>query len=274
MRTIALWCLLCAVAWAQPPKVVVDVAIDGNQAKQDDKPLLPDDFGQASRSVQYTMSQPDTAVATLYTADGNWCAPCKQQEQILRDGNVPKELYRVVKLGREDFAAYPQVSSVPTWVPDDGSTAYVGPRTADGLTAWLTALRQRSAAKSPDNRTFHVDGEDTKDIFLALEEIARQTQDGAPQATQGWIPTVPVDIDDSLLKILDSLLSSDGYTAGGVKLSWGTGKRSITFDPGMQVRFKKYVEVDLVVERIDVDGRLVTLTLDGTIVNTLTVRLK
>jgi hypothetical protein len=283
MRILLAWMLLISVCVAQPPKVVVDIAAEGQKAKQDDKPVLPDDFGAQVRSaaIAYKITEPSEevvtaggAVATLYTADGNWCAPCKQQAQILSEGNVPSHLYRIVKLRQSDFP-HSHVKSVPTWVPDDGGPSHTGPRTAEGLTQWLTALSQKSVVpKSPHGRVFEVDGTDTKSIFSALEEVARREQDGSPQAVQGWLPAIPVDVDDSLLQVMDALLSKEGYARNGFQASWGAGKHRISFDPGMSVRFKKYVEVDLIVKSIEVDGRVVTLSLEGPIINTLTVRLK
>ena len=81
MRWIALFCVLVSVypCYGQPPKVVVDVAVAATQAAKDDQPVLPDDFGQASRAVSAKwMASESTGElqpgCTLYTADGD-CVP-------------------------------------------------------------------------------------------------------------------------------------------------------------------------------------------------------
>jgi len=81
-------------------------------------------------------------------------------------------------------------------------------------------------------------------------------------------------VNDDLLKVLDALLGKDGYTGNGLQVKWPAGKRRLTFEPGITVVFRKVVEVDATITAIEIDGRDVTLSLAGTLLKQLTVRLK
>jgi hypothetical protein len=277
MRWIALFCVLVSVypCYGQPPKVVVDVAVAATEAAKDDQPVMPDDFGQASRAVSAKWQAVESSGelqpgCTLYTADGDWCAPCKQQAKILikaggmtKDG-VPIWPFKIVKTNE---------MIVPQWVSDTGDVEpMIGPREA-GLKEWIERRAKKAAENSPDKLVVEVDGSDSRSIVLALAESIRRQDDTQP-AVQGFLPAVPLDVNDDLLKVLDALIGKDGYTGEGFSVKWPAGKRKVTFEPGIQVWFRKVVEVDATITAIEIDGREVTLSLSGTLLSQLTVRLK
>jgi thiol-disulfide isomerase/thioredoxin len=277
MRWIALFCVLVSVypVYGQPPKVVVDVAIAATEAAKDDQPVMPDDFGQAARAVSAKWQAVESSGelqpgCTLYTADGDWCAPCKTQAKILiklggmtADG-VPIWPFKIVKTNE---------MTVPQWVSDTGDVEpMIGPREA-GLKEWIERRAKSAADNSPDKLVVEVDGSDSRSIVLALAEAVRRQDDTQP-AVQGFLPSVPLDVNDDLLKVLDALIGKDGYTGEGFSVKWPAGKRKVTFEPGIQVWFRKVVEVDATITAIEIDGREVTLSLSGTILSQLTVRLK
>jgi hypothetical protein len=277
MRWIALFCVLVSVypVYGQPPKVVVDVAVAATEAAKDDQPVMPDDFGQASRAVSAKWQAVESSGelqpgCTLYTAAGDWCAPCKQQEKILikaggmtKDG-VPIWPFKIVKTNE---------MTVPQWVSDTGDVEpMIGPREA-GLKEWIERRAKSAAENYPDKLVVEVDGSDSRSIVLALAESIRRQDDTQP-AVQGFLPAVPLDVNDDLLKVLDALIGKDGYTGEGFSVKWPAGKRKVTFEPGIQVWFRKVVEVDATITAIEIDGRDVTLSLSGTLLSQLTVRLK
>lgn len=267
-------------AMAQPPKVAVDVAVVATQAAKDDQPVLPDDFGTKT-SIAATWTAAESAETlmpgvTLRTTDGSFrCIPCEQQYKILiaaggmtADG-TPVWPFRIEKTNKY---------AVPTWVPDgvdDGSNQIlIGVREAVSLKKWIEShAKKEVASNSPEKWIVDVDGSDSRAIFLALVEALRR-QDDAQSTATGFLPAIPIDLNDDLLKVLDALLSKDGYTGKGFQVAWPEGKRRMTFEPGISVTVRKVVEVDATVTAIEIDGREVTLSLTGTIVKELTVRLK
>lgn len=265
----------------QPPKVAVNVAVAATQAAKDDQPALPDDFGtQTGIAATWTVvsESPDTLVpgVTLRTADDTFrCLPCERQAKILieaggmtKDG-VPIWPFRIVKT--HEYA-------VPTWVPDgvpdDSDQILVGVREPVSLKKWIDAHAKKSSSNnSPEKWRVDVDGSDSRVIVLALAEALRRQEAAQPVVT-GFLPAIPIDLDDDLLKVLDALLSKDGYTRNGFEVVWPVGKRRMTFEPGIHVTVRKVVEADATVMAIEIDGRDVTLSLNGKILKQLTVRLK
>lgn len=277
MRWIALFCVLASVypCYGQPPKVVVDVAVAATEAAKDDQPVMPDDFGQAARAVSAKWQAVESSGelqpgCTLYTADGDWCAQCKLQAKILikaggmTEDGVPIWPFKIVKTNE---------MTVPQWVSDKNDVEpMLGAREA-GLKDWIERRAKKAAENSPDKWVVEVDGSDSRSIVLALAEAVRRQDDTQP-AVQGFLPAVPLDVNDDLLKVLDALIGKDGYTGEGFSVKWPAGKRKVTFEPGIQVWFRKVVEVDATITAIEIDGREVTLSLSGTILSQLTVRLK
>ena len=269
---------------AQPPKVVVDVAVAATEAAKDDQPVMPDDFGQAARAVSATWKPVESAGVlqpgcTLYTSEPingkEWCQGCGLQKQILiklggmtPDGE-PIWPFRIVRVKRES-----QEITIPQWVPDDDTDVepMIGAREA-GLKDWIERRAKKAVENCPDKMVVEVDGSDSRSIVLALAESIRRQDDTQP-AVQGFLPAVPLDVNDDLLKVLDALIGKDGYTGEGFSVKWPAGKRKVTFEPGIQVWFRKVVEVDATITAIEIDGREVTLSLSGTILSQLTVRLK
>lgn len=274
--------ILSVAALAQPPKVAVEVAGAAVQAAKQDQPTLPDDFGQASRNVAATWtpveSESTGPAVTLITAEGNWCGPCNVQRKILKeaggidnDGN-PKWGFNILRVTQDN----PLVEGgVPRWVvdgDDDGSETLTGAREAVSLKAWIEG-QNRVAKNSPSQWIVEVDGSSSACIVSAVAEALRRQDDTAP-AVQGFLPPIPVDVNDDLLTVLDAFVSRDGYVREGLRVTWPAGKRKMTFEPGVNVWVRKVVEVDATVTAIEIDGREVTLSLSGTLVNKLTVRLK
>lgn len=265
-----------ALAIAQPPKVAVDVAVVATEAAKEDQPILPDDFantGEANR-VNATWSQSGMIPGvTLRTTDGSFpCAPCEQQKQILIEaGGMTKDGVPIWPFRIEPTAEF----RVPSWVPDGGDESKIlyGVREPKTLKLWIEGYAKKVSGNSPENVTVSVDGSDSRAIFLALAECIRRQDDTQP-AAQGFLPAIPIDVNDDLLKVLDALLTKEGYTGKGFQVSWPVGKRSMTFEPGISVTVRKIVEVDAQVTAVVIDGRDVTLSLSGTIVKNLTVRLK
>ena len=275
--------LLIFPVYGQPPQVAVEVATATVKAAEDDQPALPDDFGQASRQVSAKwiaegVSGELVPGVTLFTGDlidgKEWCQPCIQQTNILiKAGGMtangdPIWPFKVVKTNE---------MTVPQWVPDGedagSSKILVGPREAKSLELWIKAYAKQPSSNCPVSAVVEVDGSDSRAIVLALAESLRRQEDTQP-AVQGFLPAVPLDVNDDLLKVLDALLGKDGYTGNGLQVKWPAGKRRLTFEPGITVVFRKVVEVDATITAIEIDGRDVTLSLAGTLLKTLTVRLK
>jgi len=287
MRWIA--CVLVSLlyvfpAYGQPPAVAVPVVAAAVQAAKEDQPTLPDDFGQASRQVSATWEPVPVESAalepgcTLYTGDlidgKEWCPACGLQKKILiklggmtADGE-PIWPFKIVR-----FTPDRAEMTVPQWVADDGSVEPMIGARESGLKEWIERRAKKPVANSPDKAVVSVDGSDSRSIVLALAESLRRQDDTQP-AVQGFLPAVPLDVNDDLLKVLDALLSKDGYTGNGLKVNWPVGKRKLTFEPGVNVVFRKVVEVDATITAIEIVDREVTLSLTGTILKQLTVRLK
>ena len=273
----------CGLILAQPPKVAVDVATAATEASVADQPIMPDDYGQRSGTAPVMAkwnsgNVPVTGYVvpgvTLYTTDGSFpCVPCKVQERILIEagGMTPdgKPIWPF-KIERVNDR------SVPQWVPDDGTATLSGPREAVSLQKWILAYAKspvQSENKYLDKLVVEVDGSNSHAVMMALAESIRRESDTQPAVT-GFLPAIPVDVNDSLLKVLDSLLGKEGYNGSGLKVVWPVGNRKMTFEPGLQVNFKRFIEIDATVHSIAINGRDVTLALSGTLVKELTVRLK
>lgn len=129
------------------------------------------------------------------------------------------------------------------------------------------------ASNPPSEWVVHVDGSTSRDVLSAIAEAVRRESDTQP-AVQGFLPAIPVDIDDGILDLLDSLMSPDGYRKDGIQVYWGNGPRKIILEPGLYLKFRKVVEVDATVHSLTVDGKTIVAELSGTLVSKLTVKLK
>lgn len=278
MLVVGISVCFCGLIHAQPPKVAVDVAVVATEAAKEDQPILPDDFAQAGglvRAEWESVPWNDGVGVTLYTSDGDWCAACKKQELILKQAGgmktdgTPVWPFRVRHV--DDRA-------VPVWIADTGESIQ-GVREPKTLKVWIEHYSNKAKSNiaqsnnCPEKMVVTVDGSDSRAVLLALHEAIRRQEDTQPAVT-GFLPAIPIDLDDSLLKTLDGMLSKDGYAAGGLKLVWPAGERKISFEPGLSASFTKVVEVSATVHSISINGRDVTLQLSGTIIKELTVRLK
>lgn len=277
----------CGLILAQPPKVAVDVATAATEASVADQPVMPDDYGQRSNTAPVMAKWNSGTVpvtgyvvpgVTLFTADDRPedpfpCAPCKQQARILIEaGGMTPDGKPIWPFKIE----YVRDRSVPQWVPDNGDAPLSGAREAVSLHKWILAYAKspvKSENKYPDKLVVEVDGSDSHAVMMALAESIRRQSDTQPAVT-GFLPAIPVDVNDSLLKVLDSLLAKEGYNGSGLKVVWPAGNRKMTFEPGLQVTFRKFIEIDATVNAIAISGHDVTLFLSGTLVKELTVRLK
>lgn len=273
----------CGLIAAQPPKVAVDVATAATEASVADQPIMPDDYGQRSGTAPVMAkwnagTVPVTGYVvpgvTLFTTDGSFpCAPCKVQERILIEAGgmtpdgKPIWPFKIERVGDRE---------VPQWVPDNGDAPLSGAREAVSLHKWILAYAKspvQSGNKYLDKLVVEVDGNDSHAVMMALAESIRRESDTQPAVT-GFLPAIPVDVNDSLLKVLDSLLGKEGYKSSGLSVVWPAGNRKMTFEPGLQVNFQKFIEIDATVHSIAINGRDITLSLSGTLVKELTVRLK
>ena len=102
---------------------------------------------------------------------------------------------------------------------------------------------------------------DSKSIAAALVAHVQRHSKGEEGVSQGILPTVPIDLPDSFLAIIDGMLDQDGANpVSGVRLKWGEGERSITFSPRVELTLRKIVELDIAVDKITVNGREVTIS--------------
>jgi hypothetical protein len=120
-----------------------------------------------------------------------------------------------------------------------------------------------------------VDGSSSSAVVAALvEHLSRAGMAESARVAQSWLPEIDVDVNDPMLKVLDGILSAKGLEIGGAKISWPAGKRSIAFDPPIDVSYRKILEVSAAVKAVEVSGREVTLRLNGRLISDLKVILK
>lgn len=229
---------------------------------------------------------------TLFTSDGTWrCGQCDIQKRNLSGENVSFD-FKTMKVPAEGRSP---TGSVPFWLGADGST-FEGAMTATQLETWAklhgrhadpAKTHASSAVESQTQKpitTVEIDGSSSSAVLAALfehinrSEIAHKSSSSdsskSPQAIQGWLPEIDIDLDDPMLKILDAMMSADGYTMGGLKVSWPAGKRAVVFDPPVDVAYRKVLEVTSRVKSIEVNGREVLVRLDGRLIQDLRVKLK
>lgn len=230
----------------------------------------------------------------LFTSDGSWhCGPCVTQENYLKQSppSFDFETFGVPRDGPSPSG------STPCWQGADGSI-FIGPMNAAKLEAWAKlhgkqadpektqAIEAVSNSSEKPVTTVEVDASSSSAVLLALiehvnrSEVAHKSNASdistpkAGPAVRGWLPEIDVDLDDPMLKILDAMLSKDGYQLGGMKVSWPAGKRAIVFDPPVDVAYRKVLEISSKVKSIEVNGREVVIRLDGRLIQDLKVRLK
>lgn len=257
------------------PDAAARTAAAAQLASEEDAPVLPDDFAKNDPPrISATWEQPAAAVAAgefvLYTSDGTWfCGACNTQKSYLDRGSLSFG-YRTV--GVPSGGKSP-TGSVPVWKAPDG-TLLSGACSVSYLNQWAARHQPAAVAStSPDESTVVV-SVDAASPAAALQALAAHVQrhSAAESAVQSWLPEIDVDVDDAVLKLLDSMLSADGLKTGGLSVKWPAGVRSVTLSPAAELRFKKIVEIDVQLTKVTVDGRKVTFALSK--FPDLTVRLK
>ena len=291
------------VAAGPPPKVLLDVDVSVQQAIEDEAPVLPDDFAKNDPpriSAEWSELIPPEVVkddagesagkagqkiATLFTSDGTWkCRACDIQAWYF-SVSPPKFAYQTVKVPAQGQSPS---GLVPYWVAPDG-TGFEGHMDTKALEKWIAEHTPKEGTEVPKDageevkafQVVKVDGSSSSAVLAAvLENVARTelmkagklSPSGAVAST--WLPEIDVDLDDPMLKVLDGLLSRDGMQLGGGKISWPAGKRVLSFDPPIDVSYRKILEVSATVKAIEVNGREVVVRMGGRLVPDLKVILK
>lgn len=289
-----------------PPKASVDVDASAQQAIEEEAPVLPDDFAKNDPprvSAEWLEFIPPEVVkddagdsgesagkagqktATLFTTDGTWpCRACDLQAGNL-SASKPKFAFTTVPVP----AAGPSPSGAcPCWVAPDGTT-YSGYMDTKTLEKWIaehtpkegTEVSEDAGEEVKGIQIVKIDGSSSSAVVAAiLDNVARTelmkagklSPSGAVAST--WLPEIDIDLDDPMLKVLDGLLSRDGMQLGGGKISWPAGKRVVSFDPPIDVSYRKILEVSATVKAIEVNGREVVVRMGGRLVPDLKVILK
>lgn len=290
------------IAGGPPPKVLLDVDVSIQQAIEEEAPVLPDDFAKNDPpkvSAQWmefippevvkTDGKAGQKIATLFTSDGTWkCRACDIQTGHF-SASPPKFSYETVKVPAQGQSP---TGLVPYWVAPDG-TGFEGYMDTKTLEKWIADHTPKEGAEvSKDSgekvneelkglQIVKIDGSSSSAVVAAiLDNVARTelmkagklSPSGAVAST--WLPEIDVDLDDPMLKVLDGLLSKDGMTLGGGKISWPAGKRVISFDPPIDVSYRKILEVSATVKAVEVNGREVVVRMGGRLVPDLKVILK
>lgn len=298
------------IAGGPPPKVLLDVDVSIQQAIEEEAPVLPDDFAKNDPprvSAEWLEFIPPEVVkddagdsdesagkagqkiATLFTSDGTWkCSACNVQAGYI-SASQPKFAYQTVKVPAQGQSP---TGLVPYWVAPDG-TGFEGFMDTKTLEKWIadhtpkegTEVSKDAGEEITDDvkglQIVKIDGSSSSAVVAAiLDNVARTelmkagklSPSGAVAST--WLPEIDVDLDDPMLKVLDGLLSRDGMTLGGGKISWPAGKRVISFDPPIDVSYRKILEVSATVKAVEVNGREVVVRMGGRLIPDLKVILK
>ena len=279
----------------QPPSVDVEVATQAQLATEDDAPVLPDDFAgndspRVSASWSDVTSEPDASEIQepstevpakpslkFFTADGYPCPPCDTQIAALASGGITFD-YETIGVR---FSNDSPTGKTPCWKAEDG-TILEGNHPVSRLNRFADEHAKPKPLPLPRTsepvqplRTVEVEieGGNARSILSALaEHVRRESQPDGERVAQGLLPEIDVDLDDSLLAVIDSLLKPDGYKAGGLQLKWPGEVREISFSPAAEIRFEKIIQIDVQLDKLVVNGRKVTLSLQK--FPDLTVRLK
>lgn len=289
------------IAGGPPPKVLLDVDVSIQQAIEEEAPVLPDDFAKNDPprvSAQWMELIPPEVVkddgkagqkiATLFTSDGTWkCKACNVQAGYI-SASQPKFAYQTVKVPAQGQSP---TGLVPYWVAPDG-TGFEGYMDTKALEKWIAEHTPKEGTEVSKDageeitigeeikglQIVKIDGSSSSAVVAAiLDNVARTelmkagklSPSGAVAST--WLPEININLDDPILKILDGLLSKDGMTLGGGKISWPAGKRVVIFDPPIDVSYRKILEVSATVKAVEVNGREVVVRMGGRLVPDLKV---
>lgn len=286
------------IAGGPPPKVLLDVDVSIQQAIEEEAPVLPDDYAKNDPprvsaewlefippEVVKTDGKAGQKIATLFTSDGTWkCRACDIQAGYF-SASQPKFAYETVKVPAQGQSP---TGLVPYWVAPDG-TGFEGYMDTKTLEKWVAEHTPKEGKEVSEDageevkglQIVKIDGSSSSAVVAAiLDNVARTelmkagklSPSGAVAST--WLPEIDVDLDDPMLKVLDGLLSRDGMKLGGGKISWPAGKRVVSFDPPIDVSFRKILEVSATVKAVEVNGREVVVRMGGRLVPDLKVILK
>lgn len=295
------------IAGDPPPKVSVDVDASAQLAIEEEAPVLPDDFARndpprvsaewlefippevVKTDAGESAGKAGQKIATLFTSDGTWkCRACDIQTGHF-SASPPKFSYETVKVPAQGQSPS---GLVPYWVAPDG-TGFEGHMDTKTLEKWIADHTPKEGTEVSKDageeiteelkgmQIVKVDGSSSSAVVAAiLDNVARTelmkagklSPSGAVAST--WLPEIDVDLDDPMLKVLDGLLSRDGMKLGGGKISWPAGKRVISFDPPIDVSYRKILEVSATVKAVEVNGREVVVRMGGRLVPDLKVILK
>jgi hypothetical protein len=287
----------CCAGPPVPPAVSVDVDVSAQSAIEEEAPVLPDDFAindPPRVSADWMEEIPPAVVEddgdsageevgfsgfTLFTSDGTWtCKPCDDQQAVL-SGLKPKFSYRTIPV---PAAGQSPSGLVPYWIAPDGKE-FQGNMDAKTLKEWVEKHKEAkreevskvAAEEVKGLQIVKVDGSSSSAVVAALvEHLSRAGMAESARVAQSWLPEIDIDVNDPMLKVLDGLLSAKGLEIGGAKISWPAGKRGISFDPPIDVSYRKILEVSSQVKAVEVNGREVTLRLNGRLISDLKVILK
>lgn len=212
----------------------------------------------------------DNPQLTLFTADDSWrCGACEVQKRLLSEGDFLP--YKIVRVPAEGSSP---TGTVPCWKAPDGATIG-GAFSARNLNPWA---RRHGAADQPVETpspvvSVAIEGGTSGSVLAALaEHVRRQSTPDEIQPSEGLLPEIDADVDDGLIKLLDAMISPAGYENGAIRIRWPDGSKQLSFSPAVEIRFRKIVEIDVKLTGLRVDGREITLQLDG--FPDLVVRLK
>ena len=218
---------------------------------------------------------------TLFTADDSWknsCQPCKDQAAELAR-NPPNFKFKIVKGPKEGDSPS---GLYPCWVGADGAQA-TGFMPKSTLEKWAKEHGKKTPANVPQEKSVEkpvtsveIDSSKASAVMLALaDHVARSSgPESLKVSGRSWLPEIDIDLDDPFLKVLDGLLSAEGFELGGAKISWPAGKRAISFDPPVDATYRKVLEVSAKVKSLEVSGREVVVRMDSRLIPDLKVILK
>lgn len=286
-----------AVFGDPPPAVIIDVDASAQLAIEQEAPVLPDDFAKNDpprisanwleviqpEVIKEEPAERRTAVVTLFTSDGTWkCKPCIDQANSIA---AIKSKFEYTTITVPAQGQSPS-GKVPYWLAPDGAF-FEGNMDTKTLEKWVKdhstkevetvqAVAAKELSQTKALSVVEIDGSSSSAVIAALvDHLARSSNsDGAENVARSWLPEIDVDVSDPLLAVLDSMMSSEGYTLGGLRVAWPAGKRAVIFDPPVDVAYRKILEVSSKVKSVEINGREVVVRLDGRLINDLKVKLK
>jgi len=277
--------LTLAMLVMTPPVNVLDAVLD---ARTENNPVLPDDLKKDRSGISATwVAPPVQEVAkrpsvTLYTADGNWCGPCRRLSKTLGlnkktrtiTAKLPFDL-NIVLIPAEGSSPS---GSVPCMRIDGTKTILKGSPSVKAITAWYNKNApevKAPVAAAPEVAVVELEGWTDKGdaaVRALAAHIEREANDSP--AVSGFFggffdPKVNVDVEDSIVDFINALTST-GAKIGPATLVWPKGK--VCFEPAIKLTVKKFLTFKASLNSIDFNGSEITFRLDG--LPDLTVRFR